>query len=296
MCEQPLASIVIPTRNRIDELRNLLRSSLRQTVPLDVHVMDDGGDDVTAKMIQLEFPQIHYHRVGINQGPAFQRNRGIELASCNIVFPLDDDAMFASPNTVEQTLTEFNHPRIAAVGIPYVNVRQDQVVRQRAPEAATIFATSAFVGAAHAIRRDVFLRMGGFREHFFIMGEEGDLCIRMLNSGYLTRLGTADPIHHLESPRRDWRRMDFYGCRNAILFVWLNVPWLAFPLHVIATTVNCLRWSLQPSRFWVRLKGVLAGYRDCFKFARQPVSMRSYLQFRRLSHQARRFDDIEPTS
>jgi GT2 family glycosyltransferase len=253
--------------------------------------MDDGADDATAEMIRIQFPQIHYHRIGTNRGPAFQRNRGIELASCNIVFPLDDDALFVSPYTVEQTLAEFDHPRIAAVGIPYINVRQDIFIRQRAPHSDKIYATFAFVGAAHAIRRDVFLNVGGYREHFFIMGEESDLCLRMLHVGFVTRLGNADPIHHLESPRRDLRRMDYYGCRNAVLFVWSNVPSLAFPLHLVATTVNCLRWSLEPRRFWLRLKGVLAGYRDCFKYARQPVSIRSYLHFRSLSRRAQQFDE-----
>jgi GT2 family glycosyltransferase len=290
--EKAVASVVIPTRNRVGELRELLRSIVQQSVPTEVHVMDDGADDASAEMIRLEFPQVQYHRVGTNRGPAFQRNRGIELASCNLVFPVDDDALFVSPYTVEQTLAEFNHPRIAAVGIPYINIRQDEIIRQHAPDGQTTYVTYAFVGAAHAIRRDVFLRVGGFREHFFIMGEEGDLCVRMLNLGFLTRLGTADPIHHMESPLRDFGRMDAYGCRNAILFVWLNVPSLALPVHIIVTTVKCLLWSLTPRRFWVRLKGVLAGYRDCFKYTRKPVSLRSYLQFRSLIRLPRPLEEI----
>ena len=78
----------------------------------------------------------------------------------------------------------------------------------------------AFVGAAHAVRRDVFLKVGGYREHFFFMGEEGDLCLRMMQAGYVTRLGRADPIYHLESSRRDLSRAGFSGRRNDILFAW----------------------------------------------------------------------------
>src|SRR6516225_4371674 len=133
------ASIVVPTCKRIDEHRSLLRSAEAQTVNLEIHIMDDAADDATREMVASQFPRAHYHRLGTGQGPAFQRNRGIELASCDFVFPVDDDALFVSPRTVEQTLAEFGHPRVAAVAIPFINVRQDQTVRQRAPEDGHIY-------------------------------------------------------------------------------------------------------------------------------------------------------------
>jgi GT2 family glycosyltransferase len=281
---KPIASIVIPTRNRIDELRELLQSIVRQSVPVEVHVMDDGADDATAEMIRLQFPKMRYHRIGTNRGPAFQRNRGIELASCNIVFPIDDDALFASPYTVKQTLSEFDHPRIAAVGIPYINVRQDTIIRQQAPHADKIYTTFAFVGAAHAIRRDVFLKVGEYREHFFIMGEEGDLCLRMLQHGFVTRLGTADPIHHMESPKRNLDRMDYYGHRNNILFAWHNVPMPYFPVHLLATTLNGFAWAIRARRFHKMMRGMACGYLHCYRLRkkRQPVPWRIYQLHRSL--------------
>ena len=42
-------------------------------------------------------------------------------------------------------------------------------------------------------------------------GEESDLCIRMLAAGYVVRLGSSDPIHHFESPKRSFSRMDHFG-------------------------------------------------------------------------------------
>src|SRR5215471_15307945 len=104
-----LASVVIPTFNRVEELRNLLQLALAQTVPIEIHVMDDGDGSVTKELIRSEFPQVNYHKLGTLRGPAYQRNCGIGLASCNIVFPVDDDSLFVSPNTIEQTLAEFNH-------------------------------------------------------------------------------------------------------------------------------------------------------------------------------------------
>lgn len=291
------ASVVIPTRDRTEELRKLLRSALAQTIPVEILVMDDGTSDATAEMIHNEFPQVCYHRLASSRGPAYQRNRGIELASNDLVFPIDDDVLFDSPRTIEQTMAEFGHPRVGAVGIPFINVRYDQTVRQRAPEAKAIYITHAFVGAAHAVRRDLFLRLGGFREHFFYMGEEGDFCIRMLSQGYVVRLGYADPIHHLESRRRNLSRAGFSGRRNDILFAWHNVPFSRLPIHLVGTTVNGIRSALTQGRFWSMLRGTWNGYVGCWKHRheREQVSTSIYRLYRRLKkEEPARLEDVEP--
>ncbi|MEP7341838.1 MAG: glycosyltransferase [Acidobacteriota bacterium] len=291
------ASIVIPTFNRAEELHELLQSALAQTVPVEIHVMDDGEGNVTKDLIRKKFSQVNYHKLGTLCGPAYQRNRGIELASCNIVFPVDDDSLFVSPNTIEQTLAEFNHPRIAAVGIPFINVRQDQIVRQRPPESARTYVASTFVGASHAIRRDVFLKAGGYREHFFYMGEEGDLCLRMMNAGYLTRLGNADPIHHLESPRRNLGRAGFTGRRNDVLFTWHNVPSPNLPAHLVGTTVNALKTAIGSGCFWQMMNGTASGYANIFKrwHQRRPVTQSIYQLHRMLKKCGPQLlEDVEP--
>jgi len=293
----PQASIVIPTCNRVGELRNLLRSALAQTVPVEIHVMDDSAIDLSGEMIDREFPGVHYHRLANGRGPTFQRNRGIELASCTIIFPVDDDTLFASARTVEQTIAEFDHPRVAAVGIPYVNISQDKVVRQQAPEAGQVYVASAFVGAAHAIRRDVFLQMNGFREHFFYMGEEGDLCLRMMNRGYVTRLGAADPIHHLESPRRNFSRAGFMGRRNDVLFTWHNVPSADLGVHLAGTTIKGVRHAVRYGPFWAMMNGTASGFADIFRLwsERRPVARNIYQLHRTLKMRGPRLlEEIEP--
>lgn len=282
--QAPRAALVIATRNRVDELRALLASAAAQTVATEVLVMDDGASEAVEGMLRAHFPQARYCNLGVGRGPAFQRNRGIELARAPIVFPLDDDAVMPSPRTIEQTLAEFDDPVVAAVGIPYVNVRVDSEVRQRAPSAEGIWVGHAFVGAAHAIRRDVFLALGGFREHFFYMGEEGDLGVRILAAGYVVRMGRADPIHHLESARRNLAMADYCGRRNDVLFAWHNVPWAMLPLHLLATTLNGLLSAARAQNPGRMVLGLAAGYRACFTRRREraPVAPAIYWLHRRL--------------
>jgi GT2 family glycosyltransferase len=191
---------------------------------------------------------------------------------------VDDDTEFVSANTVEQTLAEFDHPRVGAIGIPFVNIRRDHVVRQRATDGAPIQIGHAFVGAAHAVRRAAFLEVGAYREHFFYMGEEGDLCLRMLAAGFVTRIGRADPIHHLESPRRVTYNANRYGRRNDILFAWHNVPSPYLLPHLAATTLNGLRWAIAARTMSGLARGTLDGYLEIIRRwdDRRPVARDVY--------------------
>jgi GT2 family glycosyltransferase len=111
---------------------------------------------------------------------------------------------------------------------------------QAAPDDTNAYVIESFIGTAHALRRSLFLQLGGYREELFHQGEESDLCIRLLAAGYVVRLGRGEPIHHFESPRRDFRRMDHYGPRNAILFAWQNVPFPAALIQIPSTIAGVL--------------------------------------------------------
>ena len=276
------ASLVITTKNRKEELHLALQSALSQTVPLEVIVIDDGSTDGTADMVANEFPQVALHRFQESRGLIVRRNDGARLAQGEIIFSIDDDAQFSTPRVVEQTLAEFDSPRIGAVAIPYIEPNKANRVLQQAPSAEKIWVAPAFIGTAHALRRDLFLKLGGYRDHLVHQGEESDYCIRLLAAGHVVRLGNADLIQHNESPKRDLRRMDFFGCRNSILFAWQNVPTPYLVLFLLVTTFNCLRWTFQPKRFLTRLSGIIAGYRDCLRTKREPVPVAVYHRWRTL--------------
>jgi glycosyltransferase involved in cell wall biosynthesis len=276
------ASLVITTKNRQEELRAALCSAFRQSMCPEILVLDDGSIDGTAQMVHAEFPRATLYRFEESGGLVVRRNEGARLARGKIILSMDDDAVFSSPDVISQTLASFNHPRVGAVTIPYIDVRKSPEVRQRAPSIQGTYITDTYIGTAHAVRRDIFLQLGGYRETLVHQGEEPDYCIRMLMAGYVVRLGNADPIHHFESTKRDFQRMDFYGARNSALFAWQNVPMPFFPLHLLATCINCLLLTLKPIRFFTRLRGVLSAYFKCLSTSREPVPIPAYRLHRRL--------------
>jgi GT2 family glycosyltransferase len=281
----PAATVLITTKNRKEELRTAVASALAQDAAPRVLVIDDGSTDGTNDMIRTEFPQVFLDRCEQSLGLIVQRNRGTRLAETPFIFSIDDDAAFPSPKTISQTLAEFAEPRVGAVAIPYINVKQDPRVLQIAADDQGVHLIAAYRGTAHAWRRDVFLRLGGYREFFFHQGEEEDYCVRLLAAGYVVRLGRADPIHHFESPRRDFRRMDLYGRRNNILFAWCNVPTPDLPGRIFSATVNGIVHGFKVGRPFRMIHGLAMGYAQIPRHFgdRRPVPRNVWRLYRKIS-------------
>jgi glycosyltransferase involved in cell wall biosynthesis len=282
--ETPIATVVISTKNRREDLRRALSTVFAQSCPIEVLVMDDGSTDGTAELVEREFPRARLVRSEKSQGYIVQRNAAAELAKTPYLFSIDDDATFSTPDVVRQTIANFVDNRIGAVAIPCVEVNRENWMHQVAPDADRIYIADRFVGTAYAVRTDVFRELGGFRAFLVHQGEESEFCIRLLDRGYVVRLGTSDPINHYESPQRNLTRMDVFGRRNDVLSAWCNVPSPWVVPHMLATTLQGVVFGWKVRRVQNMLRGLVSGYRDCIRYwsERKPVSPTSYRLFRGL--------------
>ena len=276
------AAVVIVTKNRRDELRTAIRSAVAQAGPVEVIVVDDGSTDDTAAMARAEFPMVRVESHAQSRGLVVRRNEAARVTDADVIVSIDDDAELVSTTTVKQTLQDFDHPRIGAVAIPCVEPNRGDRILQRPPSPDGQWVTDCFVGTAYAVRRDVFLTVGGFRDSLIHQGEERDFCLRMLAAGWVVRLGRADALHHYESPKRSTARMDYYGRRNDILFAWHHVPRLALAPHLVGTTINAVRSAAEAGRWRDMMRGTLAGYAGLRSGDRAPVTTDIYRLHRRL--------------
>jgi len=302
---QPPATVVIATRDRRDELRTALQSVLRQSVPLEVLVVDDASTDGTAEMVQSDFPQVRLFRGEFPIGYAVGRHFAAIAARGPIVFSLDDDAVFAAETTVEETLADFASERVGAVAIPIVD---EGPLAPAAPPAYTPgLVLFSFRGAAYAIRRDVFLAAGGYlrsplvaggyRTSIVRQGEERDLAIRMLATGYVIRAGAARvPVVHRPSSQRDVAGMDYYGRRNDVLYGWLNVPAAALPAYWLRMIAKGLAIGLRVRRPARMVRGLAGGAKACWQHRteRSPVPTAVYRLSRELRRGGATLEHVEP--
>lgn len=261
MTAAPDATIAIITRDRRDELRRALRSCLEQEGSIEVLVLDDGSTDGTADMVRDEFPGVRVVRFDDDADVAARRNDAAALARGDVIVSIDDDAVFTSPRIVADTLRDFDDPRLAAVAIPFIDVGVRPEVQQAAPDPDEQWVTTIFRATAYAIRRDVYAEIGGYTPEIQQFGEEWDLSLKLLDAGYLIRLGRSDVIHHHTSTKRSYRRMDVYQRRNEWLISWMYFP---FPWHLVSPawySLKGLRTGVETGRVANMVLGIRAGAR-----------------------------------
>jgi GT2 family glycosyltransferase len=285
------ATVVIVTKDRSEDALRAVASAAAQRPPVEVLLVDDGSTDGTSEAVAAAHPTARIERFDRSEGYIVRRNQAAGLATAPIVVSLDDDAEFPSDDIVAETVAEFDDPRVGAVAMPYRDL-PDETVHQQAPGDSGLYTVHRFRGTAHAVRREVFLALGGYREELVHQAEEADYCLRLLDAGYVVRLGRADPLNHRASPKRDMDRVWFYECRNDVLFAWQNVPIQSLLPQLGRTTFHLLWLGRGVGRTRLFARGLLAGYRSALRQRRSPVSRDAWRLYRRLGKGPRRIEEV----
>jgi glycosyltransferase involved in cell wall biosynthesis len=114
-----MISIVIPTYNRGDILEKTLPSYYTQKSVDEIVVVDDASEDITKEVIeryQKKYPDIKtvYHCNKERRGAAYNRNKGVSLATNEYILFGEDDA-FLEENYSEALLEKLTKTPKAAV-------------------------------------------------------------------------------------------------------------------------------------------------------------------------------------
>lgn len=91
--ESPLISVIMPAYNNADTIVQSIESVLRQSVPLELIIINDCSTDALEDVLQayLSLPQIHLITNPKNLGAAQSRNIGVSYAKGKYVAFLDSD-------------------------------------------------------------------------------------------------------------------------------------------------------------------------------------------------------------
>jgi GT2 family glycosyltransferase len=189
----PIASVIIPTRNRKSDLVRCVEALTRQSTrcPFEVVVVDDGGDHPIRRD---ELPVASDLRVlrSDGRGPAAGRNLGLRHARGSIILFTDDDTV-PDPLWVEDACS-FLEARPEYVGVegPTLSPEFDHLfeysVENRRP--------GAYWTCNVAYRRSALDILGGFSEDFpWPHCEDLDLGFRALELGPVGFSSTMRVFH-----------------------------------------------------------------------------------------------------
>lgn len=126
MTDKPLISFVVPTYDRVQWVGECISGLLGQTVPeIEVVVVDDGSKDGTWEFLTRwlgDNPKVKLHRNETNMGAGQSRNKGIELASADIIAVCDSDDIY--PVTRAERILKFfkDVPEGAMINAGYVRI------------------------------------------------------------------------------------------------------------------------------------------------------------------------------
>lgn len=183
----PRVSVVIPTYNRRDVVREAIASVTAQTYPdVEVIVVDDGSDDGTAEVVSEfhEFDEVQYvHQA--NRGVSAARNVGVARARGDLIAFLDSDDVWQPDKLAHQVAFFQEHSDAQICQTDEIWLRNGARVnphRKHRKTGGDIFARSLELclvsPSAVMMRRALFERAGGFDETLPVC-EDYDLWLRI---------------------------------------------------------------------------------------------------------------------
>jgi|GEM_PF-253204 len=118
--DYPLVSILIPTRDRVDLLRQCVESLARTTYPaFEILILDNDSSDPETLNWLHEFDNGHDHRVVPAPGPfnySAVNNLGAEQASGELLVLLNNDTEIIGGNWLSEMVRWALQPEVGAVG------------------------------------------------------------------------------------------------------------------------------------------------------------------------------------
>lgn len=185
-CESPKVSIVTPTFNRAEFIREAVESVLGQTMPdWELLIVDDGSTDTTREVLapyQTD-PRIHY-LYQPNQGQSIARNNALAKARGDCVGFLDSDDLWCADKLERQLALFDKHPDVDIVhGDESMIDEQGQEIsreimrRYSGRITPQLLADNSVSITTALVRRKCFDEMGGFQASHGV-ADDYDLWLR----------------------------------------------------------------------------------------------------------------------
>ena len=268
LSDYPYVSIIIPVRNRAEEITACLQSLYRLDYPpekREVIVVDDASNDTTPEQVSA-FP-VQLIALKERRQASFCRNLAAQKAKGEILAFLDSDCL-ADPLWLKELIPAFTDTSNGAVG-GLVDSWGNEKGLDRYEKVKSSLNMGSWPKSSWEedhffylpscnlmVRRTLFLRLGGFRQDMCV-GEDVDFCWRLQDQGYRIEYRPVGTVYHRHrNTMRHFcaRRFD-YGTSEPLLqkFHTKRIKQFLFPI------LDCTFWFfvlLSIASGWLPLLGI----------------------------------------
>lgn len=250
----PKYSIIIPVYNRPDEVDELLRSLVQQTLKdFEVLVVEDGSSFPCRPVVEKYEAEmdVRYYAKS-NSGPGRTRNYGAERSRGEYLIILDSDCVLPEGYLAKVESELEREPADAFGGPDKADISFTPVQKAINYAMTSFFTTGGIRGGKRkmdkfyprsfnmGVRADVYKQLGGFSDMRF--GEDIDFSIRIFKAGYGCRLFSGAWVWHKR--RTDFRKFfkQVHNSGIARIDLYKKYPESLKPVHLLpaAFTVGVL--------------------------------------------------------
>jgi len=231
-------SIIIVNYNVKEFLQNLLHSieKASSNITKEIIIVDNASDDGSAELIKEKFPAVRLIENKTNYGFGKANNQALKISQGEFVLLINPDTIVSEDTFKELIKFLKSKPEAGLAGCKILNAdgTLQLACRRSFPGPWTSFCkvtglsnlfpnsrifarynltyldenqtyeVDAISGSFMMMRREVYEKVGGFDEQFFMYGEDLDICYRIQEAGYkVFYVHSTQLIHYKgESTRR----------------------------------------------------------------------------------------------
>ena len=270
-------AIAILNWNGKDLLQEFMPLVVKHSPEASVHVIDNGSTDDSLVWMAEHHPEVEIISLEENHGYAGGYNLGIEQIEADLLVLMNND-LRPGPGWMAPLLAAFEHsaqlvaaqPKILdhnkedsfeyagaaggfidRLGYPFCRGRIFTTLEEdhgQYDQDLPIFWAS---GACFVVRKDAFIKAGGFDPDLFAHQEEIDLCWRLREDGGLIRCIAASKVYHLGGGTLEQMnsRKTYLNFRNSLLLLVKHLPlidllWIV-PLRGLLDLLAGLRFLVR---------------------------------------------------
>ena len=252
-----LISVIIPTRNRPNYIKDLIKDLLLQDIKSDFEII------VVDQSVNPNKLENCNHIIIDSTGPCISRNIGVKNSKGEILVFLDDDARVNNDFIREITAPIIEGYFQAVSGAVcdskgnykktqnfFSNSSDDNFIKEltKNPDTNKSRTCLSFPGGCSAILKDVFNKIGGFDEQFDPTGagEDRDIALKLFNKGYSTWYNAKARLFHIGATEGGGRDL---GSRSLMLDVHTYLMCKNIFSKNISDTLKSFYQSLYKGRF-----------------------------------------------